>query len=557
MDEPREPDGPPSVAPPPEEVAGYRDLIRIGSGGFSVVYRAVQEAFDRPVAIKVLAVGPEDEDRDRFLREARLTGRLTGHPNVVTVLDAGATASGKPYLVTEFCEGGSLRDRLKASGPLAAAEVAAVGAKIAEALAAAHEAGIVHRDVKPNNILISRFGEPALADFGVACVLDSMASESQLNVFSPHHAAPEVVNRGVPDAASDIYSLGSTLYHLATGRPPFDGDAEDMEALLWRIVHEPPPVLDFPDLPALAAVVAMTLEKDPARRPPSAAALARDLRALSSASASSVTRILGAPPVGPPIGAPAAHTPGSDFSATIETTPGHGTVPTRPSAYIDPALIPPPPSGPIFAAPAAARPPRRGPRFGAAVGAAVGVLALAALLLWAPWSQGGGNGAAAAGPATASGASPSAAQAAAGDATQTATPSPSSGTVSASPSSTTSRRATPSPDATPSAKASSPKASASPSATVSTSCFGWVTKNPNPTTYALMSGNDHLYVGPYSACAFVQQTAFTKGTKLWLHCYVVNSFNVTWIFTQVNGASTTGWISASNLTGRVGALAKC
>src|SRR6266581_1791532 len=129
-----------------ESVPGYRDLTRIGRGGFSVVYRAHQEAFDRPVALKVLRMDSDDEVQRRFLREVKLTGRLTG-----------------------LYEGGSLRDRLRESGPLPPAEVASIGAKIADALHAAHGLGIVHRDVKPGNILISRFGEPALADFGVGC----------------------------------------------------------------------------------------------------------------------------------------------------------------------------------------------------------------------------------------------------------------------------------------------------------------------------------------------------------------------------------------------------
>jgi serine/threonine protein kinase len=264
-----------------ESVPGYRDLARIGHGGFSVVYRAVQESFERAVALKVLTVAGSDEDaRRRFLREVRLASRLSGHPHVVTVLDTGTTDSGRPYLAMDLYDGGSLKQHLTRSGPLSAAETAAVGAKIADALAAAHSLGVLHRDVKPNNILVSRFGEPALADFGVSCLVDSSSSASVLDVFSPQHAAPELITRGVPSKSGDVYSLGSTLYELVTGRAPFDGENRDVRSVLWRAVSEPTPRPDCPDLPGLAEVIVRAMAKDPQERFPDAAAFAAALRAL-------------------------------------------------------------------------------------------------------------------------------------------------------------------------------------------------------------------------------------------------------------------------------------
>lgn len=265
-----------------ESVPGYRDLARIGHGGFSVVYRAVQESFERAVALKVLTAltGPDEDARRRFLREVRLASRLSGHPHVVTVLDTGTTDSGRPYLAMDLYEGGSLKQRLVRSGPLSAAETAVVGAKIADALAAAHSLGVLHRDVKPNNILVSRFGEPALADFGVSCLLDSSSSASVLDVFSPQHAAPELITRGVPSKASDVYSLGSTLYELVTGRPPFDGENRDVRSVLWRAVSEPAPRPECPELPGLADVIVRAMAKDPQDRFPDAAAFAAAARAL-------------------------------------------------------------------------------------------------------------------------------------------------------------------------------------------------------------------------------------------------------------------------------------
>ncbi|HEU5428390.1 MAG TPA: protein kinase [Actinocrinis sp.] len=268
------------AAQAPESVPGYRDLARIGHGGFSVVYRAVQESFERAVALKVLTVGPDEDARRRFLREVQLAGRLSGHPHVVTVLDIGTTRSGRPYFAMDLYHGGSMRDRLRRSGPLSPADTAAVGAKIAEALAAAHSLGVLHRDVKPNNILISRFGEPALADFGVSCLLDSSSSASVLDVFSPQHAAPELMTRGVLTASSDIYALGSTLYQLVTGRPPFGGQERDVRSIMWRAVSEPPPRPQCPELPELADVIVRAMAKEPGERFADAAEFARTLRAL-------------------------------------------------------------------------------------------------------------------------------------------------------------------------------------------------------------------------------------------------------------------------------------
>ncbi|HET9172788.1 MAG TPA: protein kinase [Actinospica sp.] len=263
-----------------ESVPGYRDLSRIGHGGFSVVYRAVQESFERDVALKVLTVGGDEDSQRRFLREVRLASKLSGHPHVVTVLDTGTTDSGRPYLAMDLYDGGSMKERLRRSGPLEPAEVALVGAKIAEALAAAHKLGVLHRDVKPNNILVSRFGEPALADFGVSCLLDSNTSASVLDVFSPQHAAPELMTRGVPSVSSDIYALGSTLYELLTGKPPFGADSRDVRAIMWRVMSEPAPHPDCPELPGLSDAVVRAMAKDPEDRFPDAGDFAKTLRAL-------------------------------------------------------------------------------------------------------------------------------------------------------------------------------------------------------------------------------------------------------------------------------------
>ena len=234
-----------------EQVPGYRDLHRIGQGGFSVVYRAHQEEIGRDVALKILAVEFIDGRILRqFLREVQLTAKLTGHPNVVTVLDSGLTGSGRPYIAMDFYDRGSLRDRLRAEGPLPVREVLRVGVKIAAALEAAHREGFLHRDVKPQNILMSRFGEPALGDFGTARLTAALDATSHTEALTPIHAAPEILQGHVPDARADLYSLGSTLFQLLEGRPAFEREAEPgIAPLLLRVLTEPVPRMTNPDVP--------------------------------------------------------------------------------------------------------------------------------------------------------------------------------------------------------------------------------------------------------------------------------------------------------------------
>ena len=180
----------------------------------------------------------------------------------------------------DLYDGGSMKQWLNRRGPLSGAQAAGVGAKIAGALHAAHELGVLHRDVKPNNILVSRYGEPALADFGVSWLLDASNSSSVLDVFSPQHAAPELMTRGVPTASSDVYALGSSLYELLAGRPPFGAPGQDVRRTIYLALSEPAPRLECPDLPGFAEVIERAMAKDPADRYPDAASFASALRAL-------------------------------------------------------------------------------------------------------------------------------------------------------------------------------------------------------------------------------------------------------------------------------------
>lgn len=281
-----------------------------------MVYRARQESLGRDVAIKMLTMPDVDSEAvGRFAREAELLARLTSHPSVVTILDSGITRSGRPYLVMPFFEGGSLADRL-AVGPLPVPDVLHTGVRIAGALAAAHQEGILHRDVKPQNILVSKYGEPALADFGIARLLDTADVATRTDALTPYHAAPEVLDGQPHSAAADVYSLGSTLYQLLAGQPPFWRAAgEGLAPLLLRILTEPPPPIPRPDVPApLRDALMVALAKQPAGRFPQASAFAvrlQEIQAQLGLPVTSLTPMQSARPAfAPPDGgASAAHGP--------------------------------------------------------------------------------------------------------------------------------------------------------------------------------------------------------------------------------------------------------
>ncbi|GAA2894185.1 serine/threonine-protein kinase [Nonomuraea rubra] len=284
---------------PVEDAPGYRVLDQAGQGGFAVVYRAYQERLDRVVALKVLSVDRVDQrTMRRFQRELQLTGRLTGHPNVVTVFDTGVTRSGKPYIAMDFFENGSLRDKIRKEGPLPLPDVLRAGVKLAGALAAVHEAGVLHGDIKPQNILISRYGELAIADFGVARVVDSAEVSLTSQAFTPLHAAPEVLTGQPHSASTDLYSLGSTLYHLLAGQPAFHNPADPSIApLMYRVLSLDPPPINRPDVPAAVfETIVRAMSKQQEARHGSARELARHLQALQAELGLPVTDLVGQDP---------------------------------------------------------------------------------------------------------------------------------------------------------------------------------------------------------------------------------------------------------------------
>ncbi|MFX0579612.1 protein kinase domain-containing protein [Nocardia nepalensis] len=260
--------------------AGLADAQEIGRGAFGIVYRCTDSALDRDVAVKVLGSTVDEEDRTRFLREQRALGKFSTHPNIVQVLTTDVTPTGRPFIVMPFHPRGSLDARIRADGPLSWQEVVAVGVKLAGALATAHACGVVHRDVNPANVLISDYGEPQLADFGIARVGGAFQTAAGIVAGTPAYTAPEVIRGEPPSVRSDIYGLGATLFAALTGHAAFERQAgESMVAQFVRITSEPVPDLRSAGVPAMVcAVMEAAMATDPADRPATAREFGERLR---------------------------------------------------------------------------------------------------------------------------------------------------------------------------------------------------------------------------------------------------------------------------------------
>jgi eukaryotic-like serine/threonine-protein kinase len=286
------------AAAPPPTVPGLTRLTVLARGGYATVYRAMQESVGREVAVKVENRSLEtDRDQWRFLREARAAGRMSSHPHVVDLFDAGVTATGHPYLIMELCDG-SYAERMK-SDPLSVAEVRDVGMKIADALADAHALGVLHRDVKPANLLTTRFGEPALADFGLAILVESRDLSITLDVLTPAYAAPEMFRHEPPSPPADVYALCATLYALMCGRPPRWRDSGGTPSLMSIVDMFDQPIPDLPGAPAeLMRLLRAGMANDEGARP-TALDLRDALQALRVEGDADPQRVI-IPPLGSP-----------------------------------------------------------------------------------------------------------------------------------------------------------------------------------------------------------------------------------------------------------------
>ncbi|MER6776179.1 MULTISPECIES: protein kinase [unclassified Streptomyces] len=550
----------------------YRVTAMIGRGGMGVVARAVDELLNREVAVKVMraytdASAAELTDlRTRMQREAQAAARIR-HGGVVTVHDV-TEEEGLPVIVMELVDGPSLDDVLDERGPLEPHEAAAIGAKLMDALDAAHRAGVLHRDVKPANVLLERDGRVVLTDFGIATVQASgdedMAKLTRSGdiIGSLDYLPPERAQGREPGPASDIWSLGMTLYAAVEGTYPFR--RASAWSTLSAIVTEPLP--EPRRAGALTPVLRALMAKDPQGRP--TAGRAREM--LQAVADGGSTHGAGPAAAGPSTAPPATAPPAAVPPPAAQARPAAvrpASVPTPPPGY-GPAPVPyprPTPQPPYTGHPAPA-PGQPGPvapmgaptaphapgtgrasRGRVVIAAAVAVVLAGGGITYAAMGNHGGKG----GPSQAHAApprttgSPSVPQ---GQNSRSAKPSKDSGKPGKSPM------------PTPSGKSggSTPKASATPPAEptpVSTSCTGWSHQDRNPGTHGYMSGTYHITTGPYQECPAV--AVAKSGTKLMYQCYVVNAYGNKWTYVRATDTNASGWMSNDNLTRQNGSSSRC
>src|SRR3954449_5531826 len=247
----------------------YRLDAPVGTGGMSTVYRAFDTLLERQVAIKLMHrdIAGDPDQLERFRREARAVAQLN-HPHVVGVIDAGED-DGMPYIVFEYVEGETLKDRIRRHGRLPVTEAVAYAIEIARALGAAHERRIVHRDVKPQNVLVDEEGTAKVTDFGIARSLaeEGLTAEGRVLGTTDYVSPEQALGHGVANGQCDIYSLGIVLFEMLTGDVPFHGDNQVAVAMKHVREELPDVQLRRPEVSsALAAVVDRATAKDLDRR---------------------------------------------------------------------------------------------------------------------------------------------------------------------------------------------------------------------------------------------------------------------------------------------------
>jgi tRNA A-37 threonylcarbamoyl transferase component Bud32 len=307
-----------------EPLAGrYRLIEKVGEGGAAEVYRARDERLGRMVAIKRLRpqFTTDDASRSRFTIEARTAAGLS-HPNIVDVYDFGESPDGSMWIAMQYVEGQNLKDLLHRRGRMTAAEVVQIVQQVCAALSVAHAKGLIHRDVKPQNIMIDRAGDVRLTDFGIVKALSGPElTMTGMTFGTAAYLSPEQATGEPLSPASDIYALGCVMYEMLAGTPPFTG--ENPAVVAYKQVWEQPrPLHDLvPEVPpSLESIVMRCLNKEPARRYPSTDMLAADLAAMSTAF-NQPTQMVPVGTAGAAPGVVAGGVAAADTPVALEVTP--------------------------------------------------------------------------------------------------------------------------------------------------------------------------------------------------------------------------------------------
>ncbi|MFI1812580.1 protein kinase [Streptomyces sp. NPDC020422] len=559
----------------------------IGRGGMGVVARAVDQLLNREVAVKVLRAHTDASPaeladlRARMQREAQAAARIR-HSGVVTVHDV-VEERGLPVIVMELVDGPSLDDVLAERGSLDPREAAAIGAELTDALDAAHRAGVLHRDVKPGNVLLERgSGRVVLTDFGIASMetagdeaLAKLTQSGQI-VGSLDYLPPERAQGQVPGAASDIWALGMTLYAAVEGAAPFRRTS--VWSTLAAIVGEPLP--EPRRAGPLAPVLRALMAKDPRQRPD--AGQAREMLAAVAAGGGGGAMAGGGVGTGGAARGGGVAPGGGVAEPAPVPVPGFGPPVATPFAappQVQPVAVPSSPAGPYAAQPgmapgvsgvpagqhsraetrATALRARRGRTRAIVAVAAATVLACGGVAYALMDMRGaeGGAGADAAAPTVSGPADDDMSGTGGGTDGPTSPGDLTSLGPGASASDTPPTRdpsPEPGPTSAPPPKATTPSATVKEPTPVPTACTGWAHSNRSDGT-GHASRNTHLYTGPYAECTYV--TEIRTGTKVSYECYVTNAHANKWIYARISGTQTEGWIFGDKSTVDSGGLARC
>lgn len=319
----------------------YRLLEKIGEGGAAEVFRARDQRLDRIVAIKLLRTQflADPASRKRFVIEAKMSAALN-HPNIVDIYDFGEAVDGSMFIAMKFIDGQNLKDILQKRGRMTPAEVVSVAQQVCRALSTAHQKGLIHRDVKPQNIMIESNGNVVLTDFGIVKALAAPAlTQTGMTFGTAAYLSPEQATGAPVGAPADVYALGCVMYELLSGMPPFVGDNPAVVAYK-QVWEQPSPLHErVPEVPpSLENVVMRCLGKDPNKRYPSAEALASELEALQTSFLQPTQAIS----VG--LGAMAAYGANAgEYTPASSLAPAERSAPVPMPLVADPAITTPPP----------------------------------------------------------------------------------------------------------------------------------------------------------------------------------------------------------------------